>query len=125
MADPAAARPFEFAVPETFSLRAGKWTLVVVEHLRGPTRRFNELRREIAGISQKTLAETLRALERDGFVLRTLFPTIPPRVEYELTALGRELLSLVDAWRDFAESHRAEVEAARRRFDAETHGRGL
>lgn len=96
--------------------RPGKWTLTVVTLLRGERLRFNELKR-IAGISQKTLTVTLRELERDGFVSRTMFPTIPPRVDYELTALGRELLLLADSVRVFALRHAEQVLAARQRFD--------
>jgi DNA-binding HxlR family transcriptional regulator len=97
--------------------KPGKWSLVVVLSLRVEKRRFNELRRAIGGISQKILTTTLRDLERDGYVSRTLFATIPPRVEYELTALGRELVRLAEAWEDFMLSHSDEVRAARRRFD--------
>jgi DNA-binding HxlR family transcriptional regulator len=74
-----------------------KWTILVVQRLGGGPRRFNELRTEVGGISQKMLTTTLRGLERDGFVTRTVFPTIPPRVDYELTDLGRELLVPVHA----------------------------
>jgi len=98
-------------------VRPGKWTLVVVTRLRSETRRFNELRREIVGISQKTLTSTLRDLERDGFILRTMFPTIPPRVDYELTELGHELLALADSWRRFADTHRQAVLSARIQYD--------
>ncbi|KKB76296.1 hypothetical protein VW29_20620 [Devosia limi DSM 17137] len=98
-------------------VRPGKWTLVVVTRLRSERRRFNELRREIAGISQKTLTSTLRDLERDGFILRTMFPTIPPRVDYELTELGHELLALADSWRRFADTHRQAVLSARIQYD--------
>jgi DNA-binding HxlR family transcriptional regulator len=98
----------------------GKWTLVIVEHLAGNRLRFNQLRREVEGISQKTLAATLRSLERDGYVVRTLYPTIPPRVEYELTPLGAEFLDLVGAWQEFAQRHQAFVEDSRRRFDEAT-----
>lgn len=99
-------------------VRPGKWTLTIVTLLRRQTLRFNELKRHAGGISQKTLTLTLRELERDGFVTRTMFATIPPRVDYELTALGRELLELADGWRVFASRNRDQVEAARERFDA-------
>ena len=98
-------------------IRLSKWTLEVITLLRNETRRFNELKRA-CGISQKTLTITLRELERDGFVSRTMFATIPPRVDYELTALGRELLALADNLRAFAQRHHATVLAARARFDA-------
>ena len=98
-------------------VRPGKWTLTIVMLLREETQRFNELRRQAAGISQKTLTSTLRELERDGFVRRTMFATIPPRVDYQLTELGREFLALADGWRTFAARNRLQVEAARRVFD--------
>ena len=99
-------------------VRPGKWTLVIVALLRTDTLRFNELKRQSGGISQKMLSTTLRELERDGFVTRTMFATIPPRVDYELTELGLELLELADRWRVFAKRNRQQVEAARARFDA-------
>jgi DNA-binding HxlR family transcriptional regulator len=79
--------------------------------------RFNELRRAIEGISQKMLTTTLRNLERDGFVTRTVYPTIPPRVEYTLTALGRELLAPVHALAQWADDNRYRIDDARRHFD--------
>lgn len=102
---------------DVLTVKPGKWTLAVITMLREETRRFNELKRA-GGISQKTLTVTLRELQRDGFVTRTMYATIPPRVEYELTTLGRDLLALADGLRDFADRHGAEVEAARARFDA-------
>lgn len=99
------------------AMRTGKWTLVVVAELSSGTRRFNELRRSMDGISQKTLASTLRELERDGFISRTAFATIPPRVDYELTTLGRDLLDLVDVCRTFVVRNRDAVAAARQNFD--------
>lgn len=97
--------------------KKGKWTLTVITLLRGEALRFNEIKRA-GGISQKTLTMTLRDLERDGFITRTMFATIPPRVDYELTEMGRDLLGLADALRDFAERNSAGVLAARERFDA-------
>ena len=84
----------------------------------GPMR-FSELRKAVGGISQKMLTTTLRRLERDGFVTRTVFPTIPPRVDYELTELGRELLVPVNALGEWARGNIARVDAARARFDAQ------
>jgi len=83
----------------------------------GP-KRFNELRRALGSISQRMLTLTLRALERDGLLTRTVFPTIPPRVDYELTALGRSLLDPVNALSAWARKNRPCIEAARRKFDA-------
>ena len=104
---------------EVLTVKPGKWTLTVITLLREETLRFNEIKRA-GGISQKILTTTLRELERDGFVTRTMFATIPPRVDYELTRLGRELLALADGLRAFADRNGAEVVAARARFDA--HG---
>lgn len=97
--------------------RRGKWTMTIVALLRDQPQRFNALKRQ-AGISQKTLTTTLRELERNGFVTRTMFATIPPRVEYELTELGRELLELSEGVRDFFQRRQPQMEAARERFDA-------
>lgn len=102
---------------EVLTTRPGKWTLTVITLLRHETLRFGEIKRA-GSISQKTLTVTLRELERDGFVTRTMFATIPPRVDYELTDLGRELLTLADGMRKFAERNGAMVQAARERFDA-------
>lgn len=95
-----------------------KWSILIVKSLgRGP-HRFSELRRAIDGISQRMLTLTLRNLERDGLVLRTVTPTTPPRVDYELTMLGESLWSLTEAFGQWALSNRSEIEAARTRFDA-------
>ncbi len=104
-----------------------KWTMALILKLRATTLRFSELKRE-TGASQKALTLALRALERDGLVSRTSYATIPPRVEYALTGLGREALRIFEAWEQFAERYGSEVLASRRRFDAarEAHhaGRG-
>ncbi|GBR51601.1 winged helix-turn-helix transcriptional regulator [Gluconobacter sphaericus] len=95
-----------------------KWSILIVKSLgRGP-HRFSELRRAIDGISQRMLTLTLRNLERDGLVLRTVTPTTPPRVDYELTTLGESLWTLTEAFGQWALSNRPEIEAARARFDA-------
>ncbi|MCF1744172.1 winged helix-turn-helix transcriptional regulator [Paradevosia shaoguanensis] len=101
------------------ALIGDKWTLRVIAQLVAGKRRFNELRKLVVGISQKVLAATLRSLEREGLVKRTFFPVIPPRVEYELTEIGMRFLQALGALRDFAVENRFEIEAARRRFDAE------
>src|SRR6476619_4655138 len=80
------------AVSEVLARVGDKWTILVVSELGGGTKRFSEVRRALGSISQRMLTLTLRALERDGLVKRTVFPTVPPRVEYELTKLGRSLL---------------------------------
>ena len=95
-----------------------KWSVLVVNLLGKDTKRFSELRRGIPAISQRMLTLTLRSLERDGLVTRTVLPTIPPRVDYALTPLGRSLLDPVGALTSWAREHHACIEAARRRFDA-------
>ena len=96
-----------------------KWSVLIVALLGEGRMRFSELRRSIEGISQRMLTLTLRGLERDGLVVRTLFPTIPPRVDYELTKLGRTLLDPIHALADWAEKHRTAIQASRDRFDAD------
>ncbi|WP_315924324.1 helix-turn-helix domain-containing protein [Mesorhizobium sp. SP-1A] len=107
------------AVSEILQRIGDKWSLLVVRRLGDGPMRFNELRHAIGGISQKMLTTTLRSLERDGFVTRTVFPTIPPRVDYELTDLGRELLVPVKGLAEWAMANMSRVNAARRRFDGE------
>src|SRR6202161_817297 len=94
-----------------------KWSVFVIMLLGGGPRRFNEIKRMVGGISQRMLTLTLRGLERDGLVTRTVFPTIPPRVDYELTDLGRGLWQPVEALGKWAYEHQAEIESARARFD--------
>jgi DNA-binding HxlR family transcriptional regulator len=104
------------AVTETLDRIGDKWTVLVVGVLeRGPLR-YNEIRRAIDGISQRMLTLTLKQLERDGVVTRTMYPTIPPRVDYELTQLGRNLLVPLQALYDWAVRHRPAMLAARQRF---------
>jgi DNA-binding HxlR family transcriptional regulator len=106
-------------VSDVLSRVGDKWTVLVVELLgRGPMR-FSELRRLIGNISQKMLTTTLRNLERDGFVTRTVYPTIPPRVDYELTDLGRELLGPVRTLGEWARLNIDRINAARERYDGE------
>jgi DNA-binding HxlR family transcriptional regulator len=94
-----------------------KWTVLVVSKLGAGRMRFSELREAIGGISQKMLTATLRGLERDGFVVREQFPTIPPRVEYELTDLGRELLEPVTRLAEWARSNGERISKAQASFD--------
>ena len=102
---------------EILSRVGDKWSVLVVSLLGSGPMRFSELRRSVDGISQKMLTTTLRNLERDGFCTRTVFATVPPRVDYELTALGRDLLVPVKALGDWAVANRERIDAARRRFD--------
>jgi DNA-binding HxlR family transcriptional regulator len=94
-----------------------KWSVFVIMLLGDGPRRFNEIKRMVGGISQRMLTLTLRGLERDGLVTRTVFPTIPPRVDYELTDLGRGLWKPVEALGAWAMDHQTEIEDARARFD--------
>lgn len=94
-----------------------KWSVLVIMILETGPRRFNEIKRMVGGISQRMLTLTLRGLERDGLVTRTVFPTIPPRVDYELTDLGRSLGKPVQALGAWAFAHMPQIEKARDRFD--------
>ena len=93
-----------------------KWSVFVIMLLGGGPRRFNEIKRMVGGISQRMLTLTLRGLERDGLVTRTVFPTIPPRVDYELTDLGRGLWQPVEALGKWAFDHQAAIEDRARPF---------
>ncbi len=95
-----------------------KWSVLVVTRLGNGPMRFNALRRAIGGISQRMLTLTLRGLERDGLVTRTVFPTIPPRVDYALTPLGRDLLKPVSALGEWALRNQPKIARAREKFDA-------
>ena len=94
-----------------------KWSVLIISVLGDGPKRFNEIKRMVVGISQRMLTLTLRGLERDGLVTRTVFPTIPPRVDYELTDLGRSVWQPVEALGSWARDHLAEIEAAKSRFD--------
>lgn len=99
-----------------------KWSVLVVVELASGTRRFRELQRAIDGISQRMLTLTLRRLERDGLVERTVYPTVPPQVTYELTDSGRSLTHLVKALAEWSIEQRPAIAAARRRYDASNPG---
>ena len=110
-------------VSEILARIGDKWSVLVVSLMGGGPLRFSELRRQIDGISQKMLTTTLRGLERDGFVTRTVFPTTPPSVAYALTDLGRDLLIPVKALADWARQNQSRVEEARRNFAERRRGR--
>lgn len=95
-----------------------KWTVLAVVELAQGVRRFRELQRALPGISQRMLTLTVRRLERDGLVSRTVHPTVPPKVEYELTPMGHELTHLVRALADWSGAHHEAILAARRAWDA-------
>src|SRR6266403_3818167 len=105
------------AVGEVLARVGDKWTVLVVTVLGDGRKRFNELRRALGSISQRMLTLTLRSLERDGLVTRTVFPTIPPRVDYALTELGRDLLNPVSALGAWAIRNQPKIARARERFD--------
>lgn len=104
------------AVTETLARIGDKWTVLVVVVLQERPLRYNELHRTVAGISQRMLTLTLRGLEQDGLVERTVYPTIPPRVDYELTELGRKLIVPLKVLFDWATEHRPAMLVARERF---------
>lgn len=105
-------------VRQTLDRVGDKWSLLVISILGAGPLRFMELRREIGSISQRMLTLTLRRLERDGLVLRTHYPTIPPRVEYRLTPLGESLMESIQGIVRWSLQHRDEVAAAREKYDA-------
>ncbi|MET8804854.1 helix-turn-helix domain-containing protein [Streptomyces sp. NPDC004546] len=96
-----------------------KWVSLVVAALATGPLRYSDLGRKIAGVSPKMLTQTLRTLERDGIISRTVTPSVPVRVDYELTPLGASLAGLLTAVKDWAETHFEEVHTARERYDAE------
>ncbi len=105
------------AVSSVLARIGDKWTVLVVMMLADGPRRFSELKRAIGGVSQRMLTLTLRGLERDGLVTRTITPTIPPRVDYELTELGQSLRRPVEALGDWVFEHLPEIHRARTAFD--------
>src|SRR6185437_5168739 len=97
---------------------ADKWTMLVLSALSADeVLRFSELRRRVEGVTQKVLTQTLRGLERDGLVNRTVYPTVPVTVEYRLTALGHSLAAAVNVIKAWAQENIEEIEAARERYD--------
>jgi len=94
-----------------------KWSLYVIHLLGTGTKRFSELRREIEGITPRMLTVTVRSLERDGLVARTVYAVVPPRVEYALTPMGETLLQAVTSLLAWADAHLGDIDAARMRYD--------
>jgi DNA-binding HxlR family transcriptional regulator len=103
---------------EVLELIASKWTVLVVDALSEGAKRYSALRREITGVSQKMLTQTLRELERDGIVVRTVYDTKPPSVEYRLSRLGQSLAEPIAAVRSWADTHFAEIAGARTASEA-------
>jgi DNA-binding HxlR family transcriptional regulator len=112
--------PYVAACPsrQTLDRIGDRWTILVFGALADGSKRFTELARRIEGVSQKMLTQTLRGLERDGLVTRTVHAAVPPRVDYELTALGRTLSGPIAALEQWALDHMADVLAAREAYDA-------
>lgn len=106
-------------VTEVLQLIGDKWTILVVRSLHDGPRRFSEIRRDIPAVSQRMLTLTLRHLERDGLVTREVTPSIPPRVDYELTRLGRSLLEPISELAQWAVKNSSALDAARAKFDAQ------
>lgn len=100
-----------------------KWSLSVIHSLGRETVRFMELRRDIPGISQRMLTATLRGLERDGIVSRTVYPVVPPRVDYALTELGQTLLATVCTLMSWSYDHADQIDKAREEYDERAIGR--
>jgi DNA-binding HxlR family transcriptional regulator len=96
---------------------ANKWTCLLVDALRDGPVRFGVLRRKLDGITQKSLTQTLRGMERDGMVIRTVYPTIPPRVEYRLSDLGRSVVGLMEGVKRWSEEHVNDILTAREVYD--------
>ena len=107
-------------ISEMLSRVGDKWSMLVVTVLGDETMRFSDLRRRIGGISQKMLTSTLRNLERDGFVSRTVRPSSPPQVDYRLTPLGQELLLPVSALADWTRANAGRIYSSRALYDAKT-----
>src|SRR6476469_5141676 len=105
------------AVSEVLSRVGDKWTILVVSELGNGPKRFNEIRRALGSISQRMLTLTLRGLERDGLVTRTVFPTVPPRVDYALTPLGATLHETIRSLVTWTETHQNQIAAARAAYD--------
>lgn len=107
------------AVKPVIARIGDKWAVLIVRMLGGGPLRFSELKRQIGGVSQRMLTLTLRGLERDGLVSRTVYPTVPPRVDYALTPLGHSLMVPIRALADWAVAHHEAIRAAQERFDRE------
>ncbi|MCA7964562.1 helix-turn-helix domain-containing protein [Burkholderia cenocepacia] len=110
-------------VGKVLAIVGDKWTVMIVRVLVERPHRFNEIKRTVGGISQQMLARTLKALERDGMVSRTVYPTVPPQVEYALTPLGQALAVPVRALGAWAGEHLEEIENNRARYDQDKQAR--
>ena len=108
------------AVREVLNRVGDKWSVLIVRLLAEGPKRFSELRRAIEGISQRMLTLTLKGLERDGLVTRTVYPTVPPRVEYQLTVLGKTLRGPIQTLAKWAQDNRERIQQSRNEYDART-----
>jgi DNA-binding HxlR family transcriptional regulator len=113
------------AISDMLARIGDKWSLLIVSTLGDGPLRFNELRRQIADISQKMLSSTLKVLERDGLVERTVLPSVPPQVEYALTDLGRELQQPVSALAQWTAANTPRIMAARAQYDSRSAARAV
>ncbi|MFZ1132613.1 MAG: helix-turn-helix domain-containing protein [Terriglobales bacterium] len=108
------------AIREVLNRVGDKWSVLIVQLLADGPKRFSELRRAVEGISQRMLTLTLKGLERDGLVTRTVYPTLPLRVEYELTSLGRTLRKPIQSLAKWAQQNRERIQQSRNRYDAQS-----
>ncbi|KUJ36596.1 HxlR family transcriptional regulator [Streptomyces albus subsp. albus] len=115
--DPAALGPDTCQLREVLDRVGDKWSVLIMAILGHGSRRYSELRRDIDGISQRMLTLTLRSLERDGLITRTVTPTTPPRVDYALTPIGQTLSTEVSSLIDWAERHREYIAVSRQVYD--------
>lgn len=93
----------ECPVVKTLKIIGGKWTVLIIRDLLGGTKRFGELRKSLAGVSPKTLSERLKCLEKEGITVRKIYPEVPPRVEYSLTARGRSLATIINSMKEWGQ----------------------
>lgn len=107
-------------IMQTIAMVSDKWKVLILYQLRDGKKRFNELRRKMQGVTQRVLTHQLRALESDGLVKRTIYAEVPPRVEYELTALGSTLIPLLDQFDSWARQHSSELMSIRKASGAKT-----
>lgn len=117
--DPVVSCDDDCGIRDVLDRLGDKWSVLVVVQLAAGALRFKALQRSLEGVSQRMLTLTVRRLERDGLVSRTVFPTVPPQVEYELTALGHSLTHLVKGLADWSLAHRPQIAAARAAWDEE------
>ncbi|HSW81760.1 MAG TPA: helix-turn-helix domain-containing protein [Candidatus Saccharimonas sp.] len=102
---------------EVVDIIGDKWSVMILHTICTSQMRYSEIHRQIPGISQKVLTTSLRQLERDGIIKRTIYPVVPPKVEYELTPLGNSVFEVIESLRTWSIAHLDEIEAARSRYD--------